>query len=78
VEARKNAHQLKVRERGLELKGKGKASMHGKGVVGKQPVVLKPDGGKGKERRWLSNARQTGVNDGQRNSVGGKKYKKFA
>ena len=79
-EARKNAHRERVRERGLELKGKGKgkANIHGKGAVGKRPVGLKSDGSKGRERKCLSNARQTGMNGGQRNSVGGKKYKKFA
>ncbi|KAH6651051.1 hypothetical protein F5144DRAFT_598463 [Chaetomium tenue] len=78
MEARKNAHQLKVRERGLELKGKGKAGPYGKGAVAKQSVVSKPDGGRGKERRWLSNARQTGGDGGQHHLTGGKKSKKFA
>ncbi|EAQ93575.1 predicted protein [Chaetomium globosum CBS 148.51] len=79
MEARKNAHRLNVKERGQELKGKARAGPHGKGaVVGKQSVVSRPDGGRGKERQWLSNARQTGGNGGQQHLAGGKKSKKFA
>ncbi|KAH6853467.1 hypothetical protein B0I37DRAFT_359388 [Chaetomium sp. MPI-CAGE-AT-0009] len=83
VEAQKRAHgQRKGGERVQDLKGKGKvvvspSLLHGKGV-GKQPVVSKPDGGKRGERRWLSNARQTGANGGQRHPTSVKKYKKFA
>ncbi|KAK3300086.1 uncharacterized protein B0H64DRAFT_379927 [Chaetomium fimeti] len=81
TEAQKRAHQRKGGEWAQGSKGKGKAvtspGPHGK-AVGRQPVVSRSDGGRRGERRWLSNARQTGVNGGQRHPAGVKKYNKFA
>jgi len=77
-EAQKRAHQQKVKEQVQPQKGK---AVEGRGFVGsKQPVMSKANvgKGKGKERAWLTNARQKpNVNlGGQRHQTGVKKYNK--
>lgn len=77
-EAQKRAHQQKIKEQVHTQKGK---AVEGRGFVGsKQPVMSKANGGKGKgkERAWLTNARQRpNVNlGGQQHQGGVKKYNK--
>ncbi|KAK4042194.1 hypothetical protein C8A01DRAFT_14127 [Parachaetomium inaequale] len=82
-EAQKRAHQQKVEGRVQGLKGKGKAveessSAHekGKAVVARQQAMANGGVGKRKEKRWLTNARQTGGKGGQHHQGGLVKYKK--
>lgn len=77
-EARKRAHQQKIKEQVHTQKGK---AAEGRGFVGsKQPAMSRANvgKGKGKERAWLTNARQRpNVNlGGQRHQGGVKKYNK--
>ena len=82
-EAQKRAHQQKVEGRVQGLKRKGKAvesssSAHekGKAVVGRQQVMANGRVGKPKEKRWLTNARQTDGKGGQHHQASAVKYKK--
>jgi hypothetical protein len=78
-EAQKRAHQQRVEGKVQGLKGKGKAveSSSSSGYEkGKQRPMSNEDVGKSKEKRWLSNARQTGGKGGQHHQASIVKYKK--
>ncbi|KAL2174745.1 uncharacterized protein P884DRAFT_263383 [Thermothelomyces heterothallicus CBS 202.75] len=85
-EAQKRAYQQRINERVKDMKEKKAAESEsgfpgeqgkGKAVVGRQPPGgLKGGSGKHKEKRWLTAARQGGVNYGEQHGARVKKYKK--
>ncbi|KAL2166445.1 hypothetical protein VTG60DRAFT_2753 [Thermothelomyces hinnuleus] len=85
-EAQKRAYQQRINERVKDMKEKKAVESEsgfpgeqgkGKAVVGRQPPGgLKGGSSKHKEKRWLTAARQGGVNYGEQHRARVKKYKK--
>ncbi|KAK4251183.1 hypothetical protein C7999DRAFT_11051 [Corynascus novoguineensis] len=84
-EARKRAHQQKVKERvqgenGIATRfepGFLGAQRKGNDVAGKRTAGPKGNGGKRKDERWLTAARPGGLNGGERHQPDPKKFKKL-